>query len=69
MKLCRNNTWGDAVPYVFYVRANNILGAYDTPIIGHVKYISLLTITVGNLFQLNGGLAFIVGRMAQTKQT
>ena len=37
MKLCRNKSWGDAIPYVFYGRANNILGAYNTPVIGNVK--------------------------------
>jgi hypothetical protein len=64
MKLCRSKTCGDAVLYVLYGRANDILGAYDTPIIGNVKLISLLTITLGNLFQLNGGLTFIVGCVA-----
>lgn len=47
MKLCRNKSWEDAVPDVFYGRERNILGAYDTPIIGNVKLISPLTITFG----------------------
>ena len=40
MKLCRNNSLRDAIPYVFYGRANHTLGAYVTPIIGNVKLIS-----------------------------
>jgi hypothetical protein len=68
MKFCRNNLWENAVQYVFHGRANHILGAYHTPIIGNVKLISLPAITVGDLFQLNRGLAFVVGCVAQTKQ-